>query len=202
MKACFLLLLTGAISVQAVTIVEQDFDTATSWTPTYSPDLDSFSATSDVWGLRTSLSSISVGSGQFLGAQDIENPDNPNNVFASVSFAPTNTSGFSDIGISFDYDVIGFDTGDDLIYEVIIDGVGQGQVILVDGGVGGISAGGTEIITIPDGSGEVGLVVTIDQNGASDFAGLDNFVLSGTIPEPSSAILGGLGLLALVRRRR
>ena len=32
---------------------------------------------------------------------------------------------------------------------------------------------------------------------------LDNIAISGTIvPEPSAALLGGLGLLALLRRRR
>lgn len=46
-------------------------------------------------------------------------------------------------------------------------------------------------------------ILAIDGDGSNDRLRLDNFIISGTaIPEPSSALLGGLGLLALFRRRR
>ena len=38
-------------------------------------------------------------------------------------------------------------------------------------------------------------------SGSRDTVGIDNFTITA-IPEPSSALLGGLGLLALLRRRR
>ncbi|MCF7674155.1 MAG: PEP-CTERM sorting domain-containing protein [Akkermansiaceae bacterium] len=48
----------------------------------------------------------------------------------------------------------------------------------------------------PDGSGNLGF----DMNGNN--APISGFQLINTVPEPSAALLGGLGLLALLRRRR
>lgn len=48
----------------------------------------------------------------------------------------------------------------------------------------------------PDGSGNLGF----DMNGQN--AALSGFQLVQQVPEPSAALLGGLGLLALLRRRR
>ncbi len=41
-----------------------------------------------------------------------------------------------------------------------------------------------------------------NNNSTGMYTFIDNVTLTGTIPEPSAALLGGLGLLALVRRRR
>lgn len=52
-----------------------------------------------------------------------------------------------------------------------------------------------------DGSGNITLNFGISQANANDFA-INGFQLVQQVPEPSSALLGGLGLLALLRRRR
>lgn len=55
--------------------------------------------------------------------------------------------------------------------------------------------------------GNGGLLTAIDSVGVTNFGGttgtIDNFLLTAeAIPEPRAALLGGLGLLALLRRRR
>ena len=52
-----------------------------------------------------------------------------------------------------------------------------------------------------DGSGNITLNFGISQAFANDFA-INGFQLVQQVPEPSAALLGGLGLLALLRRRR
>jgi hypothetical protein len=48
----------------------------------------------------------------------------------------------------------------------------------------------------------LGQDVAIRIFGATTSANYDNFSVDVTVPEPSTALLGGLGLLALLRRRR
>jgi MYXO-CTERM domain-containing protein len=46
-------------------------------------------------------------------------------------------------------------------------------------------------------------IMALDGSTANDRMRLENFSITGTaVPEPSAALLGGLGLLALFRRRR
>ncbi len=44
--------------------------------------------------------------------------------------------------------------------------------------------------------------IGFNTNNAGHIAFIDDVVISGVIPEPTTALLGGLGLLALLRRRR
>lgn len=57
--------------------------------------------------------------------------------------------------------------------------------------------------TIPEGSAAIGNVIGIGVRSGNNFIEVDNFSLSVTpVPEPSIALLGGLGLIGLLRRRR
>ncbi|GAL76749.1 hypothetical protein JCM19275_2085 [Nonlabens ulvanivorans] len=56
--------------------------------------------------------------------------------------------------ISFDYEVIGFDNGDDVEYTVIFDGVPQTTVVLING-FSNFNASGTVNIPIPMGTNNV-----------------------------------------------
>ena len=125
-----------------------------------------------------SLSTISVGSGLFLGARDVENPDNPNGTFVTADFAAVTLDPTLAHIISFDFDVIGFDAGDDVDYIVTIDGVPSPPVNLITGvNNGGTSDAGTEMFTVPAGATSVSLQLIVDQNGGSDYAGFDNFTV-------------------------
>ncbi|MEM9915146.1 MAG: hypothetical protein AAF911_09300 [Planctomycetota bacterium] len=194
--------LSLSTTASADLIVVQDFDGGgPEWAFTLDPVAGTFGSSSDVFEPVSSLPSTSVGSGNFLGARDIENGDNPNGDFATASFATVDVSDLTDVEISFDYDVVGYDTGDSVEYEVFIDGVGSGSTALVTGGVGGISGSGTETIDIDDSAETISIVLTITQNGASDYAGFDNFEVNG-IPEPASLALVTLGGLAMLDRGR
>lgn len=197
-----LMVLANVSLSHGAVIATQDFDLQTGWTPSYNPALASFSSANDTWDIVTSLSTLSVGGGNFLGARDIENGDNLNGE-ATIALLGINTSAHENVSISFDYETIGFDVGDNVVYAVVIDGVDQTPVTLVGGG--GIDAKSTETIMIAGTPSTVGLKVTITQDGGSDYAGLDNFVLEGdliAVPEPSTALLSGLAFLGLVRRKR
>ena len=52
-----------------------------------------------------------------------------------------------------------------------------------------------------DGSGNITLTFGINQEWANDFP-INGFQLINTVPEPSAPLLGGLGMLALLRRRQ
>lgn len=72
----------------------------------------------------------------------------------------------------------------------------------LDGGTPINFAPGDEVV---DTSGASNLVVgfAFNHNGASDNVQVTNLSVDGVaVPEPSAALLGGLGLLALMRRRR
>lgn len=135
----------------------------------------------DIWDYSTGFSSLvpSVGA-QFWGVQDLEG-NCGGSAGESITFATTNVSAFTSVSISFDYDIVGFDNGDDVFYTVILDGVPQPQVQLVNGS-SGFSTGGyvTETIVIPGGTSTVGFQLLVDQNGGSDRAAFDNFELDGT----------------------
>jgi len=73
----------------------------------------------------------------------------------------------------------------------------------VDSGTApGNGKGGTYVI--PDDSPAIGYQIGLGVvNNSVDWPNIDNFVLSvESVPEPSTALLGGLGLLALFQRRK
>ncbi|MGH1336201.1 MAG: T9SS type A sorting domain-containing protein [Aureispira sp.] len=143
----------------------------------------------DIWDFSTGLNTLVPSEGaSFWAVQDLTgNCGNANG--ETLFFASTSVVGFTNVTINFDYDIVGFDNGDDIFYTVIIDGVAQAQVQMINGGTGtpmgsgtgATSTGGyvTEVITIPNGTSTVGLEVLVDQNGGSDRAALDNFILQG-----------------------
>jgi hypothetical protein len=158
------------------------------WNATFSTPACNISG--DIWDYSTGFSSLvpSVGT-QFWGVQDLTG-----NCGAatgeSITFATTNVASFTSVSISFDYDIVGFDNGDDVFYTVVLDGAAQPQVQLIDGGTGSPSGSGTgatttggyltETITIPGGTSTVGFQLVVDQNGGADRAAFDNFILDGT----------------------
>ena len=166
-----------------LSIARQSFESANSdnWGFTPSPAAGSFSASDDVWEVVSSLGTLSdvpSDGANFFGAQDIENPDNLGGT-ATLTFDAISLTGFVNVSVAFDYEVDGFDNGDDITYEVFVNGVGQGSVLLVDGS-SDLNANGTETINIADGTDNVSLTVTVAQNGADDFGGLDNFRITGS----------------------
>lgn len=182
----FLVMLASSLSflMGQTTIAVQDFEENASdtWAITFSTP--PCTNGSDRWDYSTSLGGITPFSGsQFWGIQDLNGDCGGSS--ESITFSTISVSSYNNISINFRYDVIEFDNGDDVFYTVILDGVNQAEVKLVDGN-SNFSTNGTETINIPNGTNTVGFILRISQNGGSDYAGFDNVVLSGdpATPDP------------------
>ena len=162
-------------------IAIQDFDTGNTWS--FSSDVAFFDNGSDgFFGITSSLGTLGTGlTDNFLGVRDLDDEgDNGTGGDATITFSAVNVSAYSSISVSFNYDVDGFDTGDNVQYQILINGVGQGIVNIVSSGSPS-STDGTINEAIPDGTTTVGLQLILNQNGGSDYAGFDEFQITGTI---------------------
>lgn len=214
------LALTAAAN--AADIARQDFDSNTSWgytsdsaffnnvssTPS-SPGSDTYPAT-DGWDADGFFGEIDIAdaspldyaglSGTILGVNDLDDegeswaPDDN----ATLTFATVDVSNYENVVISFDYDIVGLDSGDEVSYEIFENGVGLGSSTLTADGEG------TLIYNATAGINDVAMTITFVQNGAGDYIGVDDFAVTGdVIPEPATMALLGIGsAFVAVRRRR
>lgn len=161
-------------------IAGQDFDSDFSWTYTNTPVFYYNPALDDIWGVIATFmdtaadSDIDTVNSNFLGCRDLDNPTSGPNVDHIINFDTISVVGFSNVRMSFDYDIFEFDAGDDVDYIVYYDNVAQTQVNLING-VANLSAEGTVTLIIPPGVSDVRLDLIINQNGNDDYAGFDNF---------------------------
>ena len=154
---------------------------ADTWVVTETPA--TYNISGDVWAAVTNIGGITApaADAMFWGMQDLEN-DNGGGAFQhDLDFAAVDVSAYDNVLVEFQYNVNGFDNGDNLYYEVSFDGTPQGQVTLLAGG-GGASTTGWETVSIPVTAGVsmVALTISAEQNGASDQAGIDAVSISGT----------------------
>lgn len=173
------------------------------WSYTNNPA--TYNTSGDVWDIVPSVgggSSISPSEGSnFWGMQDLDNPiANGDHI---ITLDTIDTSTYTDVLLTFDYNVVEYDNGDDLEYEVFLDGVSGERQILVDG-ASNFSTGGwlTETINVPNSVNSVSLNLIADQNGGGDYAGWDNIVLTGetsaSVPFEFSPSLGIVLIAAVV----
>ena len=173
--------LVATISIQAQTILtSQSFESGPSTGWSYTTNPAAFSVGTDIWDTVTTLSSVTTmptDATHFWGVQDLANGNGGTATGDSgtISFASYTIPANTNVSVSFDYDVVGFDAGDDVDYEVFENGTSKGIVNLVVGGTGGISSSGTESISITAGTDSVSIKLYVTQNGGTDYAGFDNF---------------------------
>jgi len=174
--------LVATIAIQAQTILtSQSFESGPSTGWSYTTNPAAFSVGTDIWDTVTTLSSVTTmptDATHFWGVQDLANATNGGTAVGdsgTISFASYTIPANTNVSVSFDYDVVGFDAGDDVDYEVFENGTSKGIVNLVVGGTGGISSSGTESISITAGTDSVSIKLYVTQNGGSDYAGFDNF---------------------------
>lgn len=163
-------------------IAQQDFEGAIdNWTVTITPT--TYNVNDDIWATVASLTNIPAASSgtMFWGMQDLENTNGGGAFEHTLKFEDVDVSNYINTKITFDYNADGYDTGDTLYYELLLDGVSQGKATLLEGGIGGVSTSGWQEKTlyIPSNVNMVGLVTKALQNGGSDYAGFDNFKLTG-----------------------
>lgn len=170
-----------SLTTTITTVVAQDFDSNLSWSYTLNPS--SYNVNDDIWEINNNVgsgntSAIDFVSGNFLACRDLNNPNGGGNFPHEISFVNVNVSSLVNPRIAFDYDVFGFDNADDVYYEVFHDDISQGVVPFINGNAN-LTVQGTEIIPIPSSVNNVRITLSIEQNGAEDFAGFDNFRVYG-----------------------
>lgn len=125
--------------------------------------------------------------GDFLFVNDLDDTgDSEGNLqvngttgFATVTFGPVNVVGLTNLLFSFDYQVVGFDSNDDVFYQLVLDGVAAPEVQLVNGVSGSSDDIADHIdIVIPNGTTSVSLLLKIKQNTADDQGAFDNFTVT------------------------
>lgn len=159
----------------------QNFDLNTSWG--YASDVPFFDNGSDgYFGItdnsNSGFSNLSTMTNNFLGIMDLDDEDaNGTSGFATITFNTINISAApAGVTLSFNYEFFEFDNGDDAFYTLTIDGVPQAEIQLING-MANLSLSGNVSEIIPPGTTTVGLSFRIQQDGAGDYAGFDNFAI-------------------------
>jgi hypothetical protein len=163
----------GEVKGSVTYLAFQDFDGNTTWN--YTSDVLFFdNGTDGFYGITNALNNI-LNTTNYIGLFDLnDEDDNGTSGFATVSFDTINVAGHNNVTMSFDYEIFGFDNGDDVYYTVTINGVEQTEVFLIDG-TNELSQSATVTVNIPDGSTSVALKFRVKQNGIEDAASFDNF---------------------------
>ncbi|MFT5911968.1 MAG: hypothetical protein ACI9XO_003500 [Paraglaciecola sp.] len=183
--------------LEMIDLAAQGFEgtTADDWVVTSTPS--TYNVDEDVWGLVNALDTINPSScNLFWGMQDLNNLNGGGAFDHVLDFEIVDVTGAEGAIISFDYNVIEFDTGDNFKYEIYLDGAGQGEILLVEGNdTIPVSTNGwiTETIPIPTGTMNVALQIRVLQNG-EDQAGIDNF----SVKMPGCLCLADAGDIATI----
>jgi hypothetical protein len=180
----------------ALAIVNGNFETTTDYTP---------------GGFANWYSGIATGWNGPAPAQPYAYHFNGSGIYANLEWATVSTGTiqplYQDIGtldstsnITLTFDYVNVMTSP--LNAAIYSGASFGTVL----GTATYAAGdsGTKSITVNNVAGGTGIRIGFWQGDTlGEAAGLDNVAVSVTpVPEPSAALLGGLGLLALLHRRR
>ena len=157
----------------------QSFEGGDSWN--YTTDPTTFNVSGAVWDVADnsfhSFGTIPSNGTNFFGIQDL-NSTNGTSGFGSIDFETISVAGLSDVVVKFDYEVDGFDSDDDMKYELFEDNISQGEVVFIDG-FSNLNADGTIEINVTPGTTNIRLVVSVRQNGGGDYGALDNFRVEG-----------------------
>ena len=170
-----------------MTIRQQSFETSTldDLAYTTAPAAGTFTSNSDVFEVVQAVGTITTApdGDYFFGARDVNNDDNPRpERDAVLTFDPGVICDLTSARFTFRYNAVGLDGGDEMGYVLEIDGFAETEVILVDGGSGGVSTVGWErgSVAIPGTAGSARLTLFVRQNGGSDYVGFDDIRLTAS----------------------
>jgi len=122
---------------------------------------------------------LNVGTDNIFGVKNLDSPNGTPGL-ASLDFATINITGFTNVRLSYNWEVSGFDDNDDIIqYEIFYDGVSQGLTDLFIGSSGNQDGSGFFLENIPDTAEEVSFQFFVQSNEETDYAGIDNVSLIG-----------------------
>ena len=147
---------------------------------TYATETDSVIAGSeDIWAvIREFTGSIDTASNgvNFWGCQDLDNSNGGRSSHHTLTFDPIDVSNYTGVKLSFDYYSDGFDSSDDIEYEVVFDS----STTWSSSGTN-LGKNNDEWVTVelnvPDSVHFIRLQLRTQQNGSSDYAGYDNIKL-------------------------
>ena len=183
------------------TIAYQGFDfpvPANDWAFTSSVNSDTTSclnaSMTDIFGRVSSIQASSLatispngtdGGTLFWGARDVNGTcgitSTPSH---SLSFGSQSVTGYTNLSLSFEYNIQGYDLADSVMYTLALDGVAQPQVTLFKKAISGDPSSTTDwdtlVINNINATSSVSLMLTVFQNGGNDYAGFDKFTLTGT----------------------
>ncbi len=156
------------------TEMQQDFDSNTNWSFVSNPT--PYNLSNDVWAVTSSLTSITTLTNNFWGMRDLNNGNGGGNFLHTLTFADVDLSSANNVTFSFDYESQDLNAnGDRYGYELIYDGVSQGQVDLCNGCNANIQ--GTISLSIPNTVSTFSVIMYGRFDGGSDIAAWDNFRL-------------------------
>ncbi len=175
----YLLLYLIQTFAQSTLISKNSFETSGDTWPIERLSTPACTQQDDSWNYHASLGDIIPSEGDFFwGIQDL-NGNCGSSGFEYIEFSSFNITDVRNAVLSFDVHVKGYDNGDDMKYQLWLDGEIQAEVLFIEGASNFSTDNWTKIqISIPNSISTVKLRISIKQNG-SDIAGLDNIQLRG-----------------------
>jgi hypothetical protein len=120
-------------------------------------------------------------SGNILGENDLNDEGNGVSGFATITFATLDISTFNNVQVTFDWDIEGYvENNSDVYYTLILDGVAQPIVYLLNGDGPIESDQGSVHIDISNSISNVALELRVRNNLLTGFSGFDNFRVAST----------------------
>ncbi len=160
-------------------INSQGFESQTgSWN--YNTSIPACTNGNDIWNIVNRIEDIEPSQGNyFWGIRDLRG-DCSNTGLENLTFNETDISAYRNVVLTFDYQVYGFDSGDDLKYELFFDGISQGEVIFFEGDQNKSTNNWETLhINIPNHINRLKWILSVKQNGNDDYAGIDHIELTG-----------------------
>ncbi len=165
--------------MEEVTVTSQGFETTGSWNYLINPAV--YDTGGDVWNIiETFAGNIDVASEgtHFFGMRDLNNENGGGNFAHTITFETIDASGYGELTLEFDYNIVGYDTSSGELLEYIVafdNGTDwENPVALNTDNPHTTSGWETATITVPASANFVRLRLQGTQNGGSDYAGIDN----------------------------
>ena len=186
----FYAFLIFSLSISAQTVLNSQGFESTEGSWSYETSAPPCTSGNDTWNIVESLGNISPGEGNhFWGIRDL-NGDCGGPEFETLTFSETDISNFRDVVLTFDFQVFEFDNGDDMKYELFFDGISQGEVLFFEGNSNKSTEGWVTLnLEIPNYVSQFRFILSVKQNSDSDYAGIDNIILSGTEIVPCGELI-------------
>lgn len=184
MKYLFLAAFSILIMIQSLQsqtqITRQSFENETNaWTYICNPT--PFTSTDASWNVLSTeitFSTLPASGSHFFGVKDLNSPSGTTE-WGILHFQEVDISSYQSVNLQFNYECIGYDTGDDIKYQLKLNSYLQPEVLFIDG-YNNLSTSGLINISIPDTVQMLEIIVSVKQNGTTDYAGFDDFMLIGT----------------------